>query len=239
MAAGSAPIAHAVDAEIAAAPDAVRVAMGKAVVAPASETVSMATLAPASGEGMGGEGGGGLGGGEGGGGDGGGGEGGGGDGGKTEGMATSPSPSARPRRHRSPPHRHRSPSPSSPSPLLARARDSPPSPRALAPLARDGMPVVTVMEGQGGEPLAFRVHLPNGFPGTPPEEDSYLPRRPFPGAPPDEADISPPPGVQRPARAWSCASAQPPTWNSHGNNGDSTGHPVGTKPSQPLRVSDV
>ena len=231
MAAGGAPIVHAVDAEIAAAPDAVRVAMGTAVVAPASETVSMATLAPASGEGMGGEGGGGLGGGEGGGGDGGGGEGGGGDGGKAEGMATSPSPSARPRRHRSP-------SPSSPSPLLARARDSPPSPRALAPLARDGMPVVTVTEGQGGEPLAFRVHLPNGFPGTPPEEDSYLPRRPFPGAPPDEADTSPPPGVQRPARAWSCASAQPPTWNSHGNNGNSTGHPVGTKPSQPLRVSD-
>ena len=101
------------------------------------------------------------------------------------------------------------------------------------------MPVVTVTEGQGGEPLAIRVHLPNGFPGRPPEEDSYLPRRPFPGAPPDEADISPPPGVQRPARAWSCASAQPPTWNSHGNNGNSTGHPVGTKPSQPLRVSDV
>ena len=101
------------------------------------------------------------------------------------------------------------------------------------------MPVVTVTEGQGGEPLAIRVHLPNGFPGTPPEEaDSYLPRRPFPGAPPDEVHTSPPPGVQRPARAWSCASAQPPTWNSHGNNGNSTGHPVGTKPSQPLRVSD-
>ena len=45
-------------------------------------------------------------------------------------------------------------------------------------------------EGRNGVPLEIRVHLPNGFPGTLPEEaDSYahLPPRPFPGTLP-EAD---------------------------------------------------
>ena len=98
---------------------------------------------------------------------------------KTASTAPSPSPSP-------PSNRHRSPSPSPPSPGDPRSRDVPPSPRPLAPLARraDDAPIVHVREGPNGVPLEIRVHLPNGFPGTLPEEaDSYahLPPRPFPG----------------------------------------------------------